>query len=150
MRDQIQRKIFFYRSLGCLLIFVLTAGLFVPSALWAQQSSVSAKHFESKPVTIIVGSSPGGGYDTFGRLVARFVGKYLPGNPSFIVRNVPGAGQLRGLRRAMRSKPDGLTIGLLHPRFVQRELTGTDVPDFDLKTVRVLGSPSSNKVERIW
>ena len=150
MRDQIQRKSFFYRSLGYLLIFVLTAGLFVPSALWAQQSSVSAKHFESKPVTIIVGSSPGGGYDTFGRLVARFVGKYLPGNPSFIVRNVPGAGQLRGLRRAMRSKPDGLTIGLLHPRFIKRELTGTDVPDFDLKTVRVLGSPSSNKVERIW
>ena len=101
-------------------------------------------------MTIIVGSSPGGGYDTFGRLVARFVGKFLPGNPSFIVRNVPGGGQLRGLRRTMKSKPDGLTIGLLHPRFVQRELTGTDVPDFDLKTVRVLGSAKYVKVPRIW
>ena len=42
----------------------------------------------------------------------------------------------------MKSKPDGLTIGLLHPRFVVRELFGQDVPDFDLKTVKVLGTPS--------
>lgn len=109
-----------------------------------------AKVFESKPVRIIVGSSPGGGYDTFARMVARFSGKYLPGNPRFIVKNIPGGGQLRGLRATMRAKPDGLTIGLLHPRFVQRELSGVDVPDFDLKTVRVLGSPSASKVSRIW
>ncbi len=116
----------------------------------AQQSRDLAKVFESKPVRIIVGSSPGGGYDTFARMVARFSGKYLPGNPRFIVKNIPGGGQLRGLRAAMRAKADGLTIGLLHPRFVQRELTGVDVPDFDLKTVRVLGSPSANRVSRIW
>jgi len=109
-----------------------------------------AKKFDSKPVTVIVGSAPGGGYDTFSRLVARNVGKYLPGNPSFIVRNVPGGGQLRGLRRAMKAKPDGMTIGLLHPRFVQRELAGQDVPDFDLKKVKVLGSPSAGMVPRIW
>ncbi len=109
-----------------------------------------AKVFNSKPVKIIVGSAPGGGYDTFARMVARFSGKYLPGNPRFVVKNIPGGGQLRGLRAAMRSRPDGLTIGLLHPRFVQRELTGIDVPDFDLKTVRILGSPSANKVSRIW
>ncbi len=109
-----------------------------------------AKVFNSKPVKIIVGSAPGGGYDTFSRMVARFSGKYLPGNPRFVVKNIPGGGQLRGLRAAMRAKPDGLTLGLLHPRFVQRELTGTDVPDFDLKTVRVLGSPSANRVSRIW
>jgi len=109
-----------------------------------------AKVFDSKPVKIIVGSAPGGGYDTFARMVARFSGKYLPGNPRFVVKNIPGGGQLRGLRAAMRAKPDGLTLGLLHPRFVQRELTGTDVPDFDLKTVRVLGSPSANRVSRIW
>jgi len=109
-----------------------------------------AKVFNSKPVKIIVGSAPGGGYDTFSRMVARFSGKYLPGNPRFVVKNIPGGGQLRGLRAAMRAKPDGLTIGLLHPRFVQRELSGVDVPDFDLKTVRVLGSPSANRVSRIW
>lgn len=116
----------------------------------AQTSPDLAKLFETKPITIVVGSAPGGGYDVFARIVARFVGKYLPGNPSFVIQNIPGGGQLRGLRAAMRSAPDGLTLGVLHPRFVQRELAGIDVPDFDLKKVRVLGSPSAITVPRIW
>jgi tripartite-type tricarboxylate transporter receptor subunit TctC len=134
------------------LVPLIAIGLLFAAALpaQAQKSRDLAKVFESKPVTIIVGSAPGGGYDVFGRMVARFVGKYLPGNPSFIVQNIPGGGQLRGLRAAMKSTPDGLTVGLLHPRFVQRELAGIDVPDFDLKTVRVLGSPSATTVSRIW
>ena len=147
----LNRKGRLLRLFGGVSAAVLALSLLVPSSAWAQRSEAElAKLFESKPVNIIVGSAPGGGYDTFSRLVARFVVKYLPGNPSFIVRNVPGAGQLRGLRRAMKAKPDGMTLGLLHPRFVQRELAGTDVPDFDLKTVRVLGTPSASAAPRIW
>ena len=138
-----------YYSIGSILACVALLQGAAPATSVAQDEDL-AKHFSRKPVTIIVGSAPGGGYDTFARMVARFVGKYLPGNPKFIVQNIPGAGQLRGLRAAMRSRPDGLTIGLLHPRFVQRELVGLDVPDFDLKTVRVLGSPSATPVTRIW
>jgi len=129
----------------------LLGGLFFFPITSATQSTDLTKHFEAKPVTIIVGSSPGGGYDIFARLVARFIGKHLPGNPSFVVRNIPGAGQLRGLRTTMKSEPDGLTIGLLHPRFVVRELFGQDVPDFDLKTVKVLGTPSGGvKRTSLW
>lgn len=149
--EALKRKNRSLRVFGGLFAGVLALSLLVPSGAWAQRSEAELKKlFESKPVNIIVGSAPGGGYDTFSRLVARFVARYLPGNPSFIVRNVPGAGQLRGLRRAMKAKPDGMTLGLLHPRFVQRELAGKDVPDFDLKTVRVLGSPSAGEVPRIW
>lgn len=123
----------------------------LPAAPGAQADADLAEIFESKPITIIVGSSPGGGYDVFARLVARYAGKYLPGNPSFIVRNIPGGGQLRGLQKLMRSEPDGLTIGLLHPRFVARELFGIDVPDFDLNTVKVIGSPSGGvKRPSLW
>ncbi len=122
----------------------------IPTATSAQAPKDLAAHFNSKPLTIIVPTSPGGGYDTFARMVARFAGKYLPGNPRFLVQNIPGGGQLRGLRTTMKSRPDGLTIGLLHPRFVQRELAGVDVPDFDLKTVRVLGTPSAVRRPRIW
>lgn len=135
-----------YLGLWTAIAFVLAAAY--PAG--AQKSRDLAKVFESKPVTIIVGSAPGGGYDTFARMVARFAGKHLPGNPKFIVQNIPGSGQLRGLRALMKSRPDGLTVGLLHPRFVQRELAGLDVPDFDLRTVRVLGSPSASTVSRIW
>jgi len=151
MHDRLRRQIISRRLLGCLTLFVPAFLVLFPPLLWAQRDADLAKHFESKPVTIIVGSSPGGGYDTFSRLVGRFVGQYLPGNPSFIIRNVPGAGQLRGLRKLMKSKPDGLTIGLLHPRFVARELFGIDVPDFDLKTVKVLGTPSGGiKRPSLW
>jgi len=137
-----------HRHFAALCAFALVFVIAPPAR--TQTSPDLAKHFESKPITIIVGSAPGGGYDVFGRIVAQFVGKYLPGNPSFVVQNIPGGGQLRGLRAAMRSKPDGLTLGILHPRFVQRELAGIDVPNFDLKTVRVLGSPSAIMVSRIW
>jgi len=140
-----------HRVLSLVLVFPLAVVFLLPERGWGQRSEEElAELFETKPVTILVGSAPGGGYDTFARLVARHVGKYLPGNPSFIVNNVPGGGHLRALRKAMKATPDGLTIGLLHPRWVQREVTGTDVPDFDLKTVRVLGSPSAIKVPRMW
>lgn len=129
----------------------LAAALFLlPSTAFSQDSEALASYFGDKRITINVGFSPGGGYDVFSRLVARYAGKHLPGNPSFIVRNLPGGGGLRGLRATMRARPDGLSIGLLHPRFVQRELAGKDVPDFDLKTVMVLGSPSGLRVPRMW
>lgn len=116
----------------------------------AQSTRDLKQHFSRKPITVIVGTAPGGGYDTFARIVARFAGKYLPGNPSFLVQNIPGGGQLRGLRATMKARPDGLTIGTLHPRFIMRELTGDDVPDFDIKTVGVLGSPSAIRVPRLF
>ena len=136
------------------LIWSITVGTALigaaPLPSLAQSTTDLSTHFNQKPVTIVVGTGPGGGADTVVRIVAQFVGKYLPGNPKIIVQNIPGGGQLRGLRYTMKSRPDGLTIGLLHPRFVQREMAGVDVPDFDLKTVRVIGSPSAIKRTRIW
>src|SRR5262249_34526003 len=51
-----------------------------------------ADFYKGKTVTIVVSSSAAGGYDTIARAVARFMGRHLPGNPTFIVRNMPGAG----------------------------------------------------------
>lgn len=141
------KRFFYLMGIG-IIGFALVGAMPLPTL--AQAPKDLAEHFGRKPLTIIVPTSPGGGYDTFARMVARFVGKHLPGNPRFLVQNIPGGGQLRGLRTTMRSRPDGLTIGMLHPRFVQRELAGVDVPDFDLKTVRVLGTPSGIRRSRIW
>jgi hypothetical protein len=130
------------RGLSPLWAMVVALAMLVPLLPSTTVAQDVAEQFKGKRVTIIVGTSPGGGYDVFARLVARFGGKYLPGAPTFVVQNIPGGGQLRGLRSTMKAKPDGLTVGLLNPRFVQRTLIGMDVPDFDLDTVRVLGSPS--------
>ena len=52
----------------------------------------AAPFYEGKAIRIIVGTSPGGGYDTYTRVIARHFGKYIPGNPTIIVDNMPGAG----------------------------------------------------------
>ena len=93
-----------------------------------------AEHFRGKTVNFIVGSSPGGGYDVTARLVARFASKYLPGNPSFIVQNMPGGGQLRGLRATMRSSR---FMTLLLPFSRQSEMT---TPSQPFGSSAVLGS----------
>ena len=144
------KGILFHRFLQLSAFGALALYVVFPSTALGQQNAALASHFSGKPVTIIVGSSPGGGYDISARLIARFVGKYLPGNPSFIIQNMPGAGQLRGLRATMKAKPDGLTIGQLHPRFVVQELFGKDVAGFDLDTVNVLGTPTGVDYPRMW
>src|SRR5262249_4270123 len=58
------------------------------------QSSVEA-FYKGRTVELVVGTLPGGGYDLYGRLVARYLGKHIPGHPTVIVRNMPGAGHLR-------------------------------------------------------
>jgi tripartite-type tricarboxylate transporter receptor subunit TctC len=69
--------------------------------------------FEGKTVTIIVGYASGGGTDLSARALATFLGKYLPGNPTVIVSNQPGADGLIAMNSfVQRSKPDGLTLAM--------------------------------------
>ena len=62
--------------------------LFSPTFCSRQESGF----FQGKTVRIIVGTSPGGGFDVYSRTLARHMGKYTAGNPNFIVENMPGAG----------------------------------------------------------
>src|SRR5262249_43923435 len=53
-----------------------------------------ADFFAGKQISLLIGTTVGGGYDAYGRLVARHIGRHIPGNPSVIVKNMPGAGGL--------------------------------------------------------
>src|SRR4029434_1201391 len=67
--------------------------------------------YQGKVLRIIVGFDPGGGYDTYTRLVARHLGKHIPGNPSVVVENMAGANSLICANHIYRvAKPDGLTM----------------------------------------
>ena len=88
-------------------------------------------YFKGKTVKIIVGFSPGGGYDTYARLIAATISEYIPGKPRVIVQNLPGGGGLRGLQTAMAAKPDGLTAVTMANRWPAREAAGEDVKGFD-------------------
>ena len=100
------------------------------------------EYFGGKTIRIITGTSPGGGYDTFSRIVAATADRYFPDSTRFIVQNLPGAGQLRGLRAVLNSEPDGLTVGPVHSRWFARQLLVGDVDGFDFDRIYILGSPT--------
>ncbi len=71
-----------------------------------------ADFYRGRTVTVVVGYGPGGGYDLCARLVARHIGRYIPGNPAVAVQNMPGAGSLRAANYLYAVAPnDGATIG---------------------------------------
>jgi tripartite-type tricarboxylate transporter receptor subunit TctC len=102
-----------------------------------------AAYFDNKTITLEVGFSPGGGYDAFSRIFGKFAPKHFPGNPRFLIRNLPGAGGERVLKAIYDEYPDGTHIAVTHSRFFKRELLGTDVPYLDLDKTIFLGSPSA-------
>ncbi len=105
-----------------------------------------AEHFKNKRISLNVGFSPGGGYDTFARLMAKFLPNHLPGNPRFVVRNLTGGGGERIFRPTLVDiEPEGYAAAVVHPRFFKRELVGIDVPDFDPTTVKIIGTASAVK-----
>jgi tripartite-type tricarboxylate transporter receptor subunit TctC len=81
------------------------------SELWAQ-----SPFYQGKTVTMVAVASAGSLYDLYARLVAQFIGKHIPGNPNFMVQNMPGAGSIIGANYIYNvAKPDGLTIGAVQP-----------------------------------
>ena len=94
------------KMLRTLLVGMAAAVALAGSAM-AQEG---ADFFKGKTMTYIVATSPGGGYDTYARLIAKYMEKYLPVS-NIIVKNVPGAGHIIGANQLYAAKPDGLTIG---------------------------------------
>jgi tripartite-type tricarboxylate transporter receptor subunit TctC len=82
-------------------------------------SSVRADDFyKGKSIQLMIGYGPGGGYDVYGRLLARHIGRHIPGNPHIISQNMPGAASLTALRNLDAIAPkDGTAIALFD--FVQ-------------------------------
>src|SRR4051794_19800974 len=74
------------------IILAAASVLAVPAGAAAQPVDA---FYRGKTVELYVGTDPGGGYDLYGRLVARYLGKHVPGAPTVIVKNMPGAGHLR-------------------------------------------------------
>ena len=84
------------------------------SALRPRGADAIADFYKSKPVTLIVSSSAGGGYDTLARTVARFLGRAPAGNPSVVVRNMAGAGGIAAANFLYQAaEKDGSQLGLL-------------------------------------
>ena len=121
----------------------LVAILAVANSLHA--ASAAEDFYRGKVIRIIVGFSAGGGFDTFARTVARYMGKYLPGNPSIIVDNMPGAGSLISANHIYRvAKADGLTIGAFNGNQILGQLVGAQGTNFDARKMEWVGAPGYN------
>ncbi len=126
-------------TLGCCLgIAAMALGLAAPASAAANP----ADFYKGKTVTYIVATSPGGGFDLYGRLVADFMQKHLPGS-TFVVRNMPGAGNLIGANTIYAAKPDGLTIGTFSQGLIYNQLIGLEGIQFDLTKMSWIGKAAS-------
>jgi len=122
-----------------LLIAALVMGLFQTMA--GQTVSAQDQFFKGKQIRIIVGLSSGGGYDRAARLIARHIGKYIPGNPDMVVQNMPGAGSVSAANYVWGvAKPDGLTLLAPHNNFYLSQLSGQKEVQFDLPKFQWVGS----------
>jgi tripartite-type tricarboxylate transporter receptor subunit TctC len=109
------------------------------------QADAVADFYKGKVVSLVVGYGSGGGYDVYGRLVATHLGKYIPGNPTVLVQNMPGAGSLRSVNYLYNTAPkDGTIVATFARDMPLLGLIGNN-PNvrFDPRKLTWLGSSSS-------
>jgi len=110
-------------------------------------SSASGQEFyRNKTIRIVVGFSPGGGMDIYARAIGRHLGGNIPGNPSVIVENMPGAGSLIAANHLYnQAKPDGLTIGSWIGGLVLQQVIGQQKGiEFDARKFEWIGLPAGD------
>ena len=116
----------------------LTLAAALPLAAAAQAD------FSGKTVTIIVGYKAGGGYDATARMLARHLPKHLPGKPTVIVQNMPGANSIIAANHMYNvAKPDGLTIGTFNRNLPIAQLTRVEGVKFDVTKFQWIGSAAN-------
>ena len=120
-------------------ILVFAAACLAANGAMAQDA-VEA-FYRGKTVTITVGSAVGGGYDTYARLVARHLGRHIPGHPTIVVQNIPGAGSNKAASYvALQAPKDGTVIGAVQARAITQPLISDQPVPHDPSKLIMLGS----------
>lgn len=108
-------------AINALAIAALAWSLSVP----VHAQDAAAPFYKGRQITIVIGSTPGGGYDTYGRLLGRHLGKHLPGNPTVTPANMPGAGSNVAAQHIMSAAPkDGTAMAIVFAGVIVEPLLG--------------------------
>lgn len=128
-------------ALGCLAASAATT-----------QAQPAAEFYQGRKMTVYVGYPPGGAYDVGARLLVRFMGAHLPGNPSFVVVNKPGASGLILANELYNVLPkDGSVFGTVGRNVPREQILGTSKTQFDSAKFNWLGTPSREvSVCAVW
>ena len=98
---------------------MISAALLIGASLPAMAQGVQT-FYTGKTIELIVGYPPGGSNDVYGRAVARYIGRHIPGNPQVVFRNMPGAGSILAANHIYNVAPkDGTVLGLLAATHVE-------------------------------
>ena len=107
----------------------------------AKAQSVEEFYQKTRNITLIVSTATGGGYDNYARVLGRSFPRHVPGNPTMVIQNMPGAGGLRATNHMYNVAPkDGSTIALVHTSMVTAPLFGVDQANFDAQKFSYLGN----------
>ncbi len=123
----------------------LSAALICGAILAAPAAAESpAAFYKGKRVTLLVGGSPGGGYATYAGILARHIGRHIPGKPRIIAKSMPGAGSLKALKVLYkRSKKDGTVFGAVFQGALMEPLLGRRGVEFDALKLNYIGELNS-------
>src|SRR5262245_65978961 len=126
------------------------AGLMVLGITTA--AAQDAPSFAGKTVTIAVGFGPGGGYDLYARVLARHLGRHLPGQPTVVVANMPGAASIRAANYIANVAPkDGTALGMVAQSIAEEQLLGTAGVSYDVSKLGWIGRIAANvEVAYVW
>ena len=128
------------------------AGAVAAFCLGAQAGHAQEADFSRKTITIYIGNTAGGTYDLMGRLVARHLGHFLPGNPTVVPENMPGAGSLRAANHIFNVAPkDGTALGIVTDTVAVEQALRNPAVQFDARKLTWIGRvAASNAVQIIW
>jgi tripartite-type tricarboxylate transporter receptor subunit TctC len=122
----------------------VTALCFLAATAAAQADAV-ADFYKGKTLSLIAGFPPGGGYDTYVRVLARHFGRFIPGQPGVVASNMPGAGSLFAANHIYsKAAPDGLTLAMFASSAAMEPLLGNRAAQFDTTRFSWIGSMSND------
>lgn len=129
-----------HKMIGSTLLIVATVLVLAAGIVRGQEP-----FYKGKTIRIVVGFSAGGGFDIYSRVLARYMGKYIPGDPTIIVQNMTGAGSLITANHVYKvAAPDGLTIGHFAGSLLLGQVLGQKGIEFDARKFVYLGAPMTD------
>ena len=126
-------------------VVALAAGVCAAALACSGAAAQTADRFyEGKTIRIVVALGTGGDYDNYARLAGRYLGKYIPGSPTIVVQNMPGAGGLLAANHLANVAPkDGTVLGALHANTTLAQVTSAPNVEYDVRKFNWIGRTSS-------
>ena len=133
-----------------LLTLIFFFSMIVPGII-AKAGAQGDPFYKGKTIRIMVGSTAGGFYDRWGRLFGKYMSKYIPGQPEFVVQNMTGAGSVIAANHVYNvAKPDGLTLVMPLNGVYIDQFVGRKEVQFDMRKFRFIGTPVTEAIDLLY